>query len=147
MAQHPYVYFSMGKYAWSFEQSCTKVTILLGEGEKISGMIRCSGPAHQLHHPLELGLPGGLYRYLLSAYRMNEAKHLSVEQHGRHLPALFKQPVLLIAAVRPVANNGVQDVTEVLADLVHTPGTRHYRNQRITRSRVFAIRNGQLGPL
>ena len=54
-------------------------------------------------------------------------------QHHRHHPKTpLPQPVLFIATMRPVAENGVSYVSEVLADLVKAPGPGMQFYQAVT---------------
>ena len=62
---------------------------------------------------------------------MGKTKAGSVKQHGFHPECIFKKAVLLVAAVGPVANYGMQYVGKMPAYLMHTAGGGFYLYQRI----------------
>ncbi len=60
---------------------------------------------------------------------MKKLERPGVQQHGGHLPVLFEQAILFIAAVRPVADDGVANMAEMFSDLMHAAGLGRYLNQ------------------
>lgn len=54
-----------------------------------------------------------------------------MQQHVVVIPSFQEKPVLLVAAMGPVADDGMKDMCQVLPDLVHAAGHRPYFQQRI----------------
>jgi len=50
---------------------------------------------------------------------MNETDFEGVQKHGGHVVLFFEEFVLLVATMRPVADDGVEDVRKMTAYLVH----------------------------
>lgn len=67
-----------------------------------------------------------------------------MQQHFVHVKCVFKKPVLFVAPMRPVANDGVKNMGKVPPDLVRPACFRFNFNQRIPRSRVGVRRHIQL---
>ena len=62
----------------------------------------------------------------------------SMKQHPRHAPFFFPEFVLFVAAMRPVADDGVADMGEVLAQLVEAAGFRSQFDKGVTGGGMFA---------
>jgi len=56
-----------------------------------------------------------------------------MQQHGAHVPLIQKKLILLVTAMRSVANNRVQNVRKVLSELMHSAGFRFGFHQGISR--------------
>ena len=63
-----------------------------------------------------------------------------MKKHGVHLKKFQKKFILFITAMRPVSNNGMENMRHMLSQLVHASGGRYKPNQRIPGSRMFSER-------
>ena len=61
-----------------------------------------------------------------------------MQEHGLHVPAFQEEFVLLVAAVGPVADDGVKDVIAMPADLMGAAGEGASFNQGVAGGGVVA---------
>ncbi len=76
---------------------------------------------------------------------MGKRKLLRMQQHRLHTPFFQEELVLLVAAVGPVADDGVEDVVAMAADLMGAAGQWSCFDQGVAGGGVFAKGNGYLG--